>query len=702
MCLKNKIISVALCAIVSIAGVFVAGNNTVQAENLTTTSTTGLSLEQLQQLVLKLQEQISYIIQLLSQQNKPVCGNSVCETAKGETATSCPKDCGTASVCGRNDLLPGDSSRCTAAGGTLACVNTTCTATNSTNCVGSKCTCNCATTCGLEGATCNTYKCGTSTTGAEIKCLGGSTCCAGYTCSGWTNTCVKEAACAKQGETAGGGLVAYGTIGKTCCAGLSPINQNIGVRTDGTCGNVGADMSPICNVCGDGVCGIGENKCNCARDCGTITCVKENEITSDNNRPCCAGLVIKRINLDCATGTDCSGAASKFTCTKSACASEGQRIYASWSGLAPNTCCAELSPIANCTESGTCVNDGSSVCAKCGNGVCGIGENKANCPKDCGAATCSKDNQSCGQIINGQQINCCDGYECSYPAISVGSGNNTSQPITIGSGGGTSIGTPSQILRTGICVKKNSTCGAEGQQIFASWSGMGPNACCAGLASIANCIENGGCLNNGSSICAKCGNGVCGLGENKANCPKDCNTNVCGKTYYNGITATAKEECYKSGGQLYCPNTTCASTDSNCISSKCICGCTTPIVEPIVGGNCAYKYFAGKCYIDYVVSNNSGSTVNYTFSTTGPIDITGTFLQNTSQINPYKGSANAAGLTAGTTVECKLGVATSGTCTPIIPTFGSPIATGASAMGSLQTISASLYSIIKQLGSLIK
>jgi len=73
-------------------------------------------------------------------------------------------------------------------------------------------------------------------------------------------------------------------------------------------------------------------------------------------------------------------------------------------------------------------------------------------------------------------------------------------------------------------------CVKEDQLIMLQESGLvDKNACCSGLIAIkdprsSKPIPEGGCSGVGSDayICASCGNGVCGLGENKCNCPVDC------------------------------------------------------------------------------------------------------------------------------------------------------------------------------------
>ncbi|MEA1924632.1 MAG: hypothetical protein U9M95_02070 [Candidatus Altiarchaeota archaeon] len=50
-----------------------------------------------------------------------------------------------------------------------------------------------------------------------------------------------------------------------CCPGLTPISCD-SPDVEGICHGdcVGAQF---CTYCGDGVCGLGENKCNCPQDC---------------------------------------------------------------------------------------------------------------------------------------------------------------------------------------------------------------------------------------------------------------------------------------------------------------------------------------------------------------------------------------------------------------------------------------------------
>jgi hypothetical protein len=49
--------------------------------------------------------------------------------------------------------------------------------------------------------------------------------------------------------------------------------------------------------------------------------------------------------------------------------------------------------------------------------------------------------------------------------------------------------------------------------------------CCEGLTAIGQCEMAGdscACLPCMCFVCTKCGNGMCGPGENLCNCPQDC------------------------------------------------------------------------------------------------------------------------------------------------------------------------------------
>ena len=71
------------------------------------------------------------------------CGDRICNSAKGENACNCAQDCNSDKICGKNNLLPIDSTKCSASGGELLCANCP-NDTDAANCVNSTCTCDCS------------------------------------------------------------------------------------------------------------------------------------------------------------------------------------------------------------------------------------------------------------------------------------------------------------------------------------------------------------------------------------------------------------------------------------------------------------------------------------------------------------------------------------------------------------------------------
>ena len=162
----------------------------------------------------------------------------------------------------------------------------------------------------------------------------------------------------------------------------------------------------------------------------------------------------------------------------------------------------------------------------------------------------------------------------------------------------------------GCILNQAQSCAQEGGVISTE------GACCGKLQKLA-LMKNldGGCkVTQQGFVCADCGNGVCGPGENECNCPQDCTQNI-------------------------------------------------------VGGQCSYKEFPGKCTIENPASSDG---VNYVFMPSGSVDISGTFLTSANQINPYTGfttSRPSQVIEIGRSYDCTLKVETRGTCTPIIAEF---------------------------------
>jgi len=91
-------------------------------------------------------------------------------------------------------------------------------------------------------------------------------------------------------------------------------------------------------------------------------------------------------------------------------------------------------------------------------------------------------------------------------------------------------------------------------------------------------------------------------------------------------------------------------------------------------GNCSYKEFPGTCTAVNPVGNDG--SLNYVFVPSGIIDVSGTFLNSSSQLNPYNGftdSSPEAIIRVGKAYDCTLKVEERGTCTPVIVVFTGPV-----------------------------
>ncbi len=340
-----------------------------------------------------------------------------------------------------------------------------------------------------------------------------------------------------------------------CCEGLEPIGCEA-PNGEGVCLAEPCVGAMICADCGNGTCGPGENVCNCPADC-----------TGEEPPECVAEGESKAVVPD-----------------------------------APE-CCEGLQPI-SCggpAEDGSCDTPcvGASICAKCGDGTCGTGENKCNCPADCAEGDqCVAEGGSRPVVPNAPE--CCEGLE----------------PIDCDAPGedGTCPETP--CLGATFCAKcGDGTCGSGenkcncvedcGDEPSCVTEGgsrpvvPGAPECCEGLEPI-SCHAPAGdgscdtpCV--GASICAKCGDGSCGPGENKCNCELDCAEEAacvaegesrpvvpdapdcCDGLVLIGCDAPAQdgtcptEPCLGASVCADCPNGTCGPGENKC---NCAADCT--------------------------------------------------------------------------------------------------------------------------------
>lgn len=137
----------------------------------------------------------------------------------------------------------------------------------------------------------------------------GNCICKNNQCAG--SKAVATATCANAGEEADLHGANWGGKDK-CCQGLTAVAINV-EPYNGEC----LEKYPpygtqfLCINCGDGICGIKENKCNCLSDCiNSTACLKEGEIGICGQDQCCSGL--KEECMQTAT----VGSIAKVVCTK--------------------------------------------------------------------------------------------------------------------------------------------------------------------------------------------------------------------------------------------------------------------------------------------------------------------------------------------------------------------------------------------------
>ncbi len=231
---------------------------------------------------------------------------------------------------------------------------------------------------------------------------------------------------------------------EVCCEGLTRADDCIPDINNGQVSCACPDCPCfVCVLCGDNVCGAGENTCTCPGDCPspectpgeTIPCHCMNNYASDppcyectedgtweailwHEDPClcmfwtgCADAFVcdgetgvceidcRMVNCD--PGTNCNICAEGEYCDEntglcaSGCLGEGER-FESFDDV-EGRCCEGLVAVPDHFpgDDGFCVgpNCPCFVCTRCGtDGECGLDENVCNCPGDClGATGCDAD-----------------------------------------------------------------------------------------------------------------------------------------------------------------------------------------------------------------------------------------------------------------------------------------------------------------------
>ncbi len=333
-----------------------------------------------------------------------------------------------------------------------------------------------------------------------------------------------------------------------CCEGLTAIDCSVLNPQTEQCEVCFAYN--YCTLCGNGQCGPGENYCNCEQDCPLEPpCIQEGRAGTEGagNPDCCEGLD----HIDCDTydvGTgSCQECTGSFYCTYcgngscdtrenecncpedcesgSTCIQEGEEVPNTTG--APN-CCSGLYKIP-CDffdpDNEVCIECGVlNYCTRCGNGQCGENENQCNCPTDCdGTNQCVFEGEM--EAIGPDQRECCQGLVaigCDEPNLNGSCYGGCDEFFYCTYCGNGLCGPGENKCNCPQDCDGQTDCAGEGQRVY-----YGPNEvnCCTGLIEI-GCDEAdafGNCLPcNDGFFCTNCGDRICGPGESKCNCPRDC------------------------------------------------------------------------------------------------------------------------------------------------------------------------------------
>lgn len=261
------------------------------------------------------------------------------------------------------------------------------------------------------------------------------------------------------------------------------------------------------------------------------------------------------------------------------CAKTGEPVYLdylSWNGTTATYCCDPndgikvesypRTPDYPSSAGPNSLNKGRNVCLypidaagaycvagwdqTCGNGACGTGEDRCNCPQDCMETSPKTCEEACKDI--GWGTGYCDMYKNIFGVATVWVEGciGTQKRYNFASDCKLTTGVTDEGRECCCVAKPARSCIAEGkavkpfienlnsQQTRIYWrtNGLQNEECCAGLSPLlviaksnsGRCVESGGKNLTPSSwrqdkyVCANCGNGTCGAGENSCNCPADC------------------------------------------------------------------------------------------------------------------------------------------------------------------------------------
>jgi hypothetical protein len=502
----------------------------------------------------------------------PVCGDSNCESEKGETAESCNMDC--PGTCGDNFCNPNHEDYNSCPGDCVnhppLCRDGTCSPEAGEDY--NSCPEDCPDRCG--DSICSSFEnpdicpqdCGT-------PCNNNGQCEAGENAENCSNDC--------GGTVCGNGQCEQGETQENCpgdcpiCATEDAVNcSNYGaIWDDGSCacrcpdsasGNTSMVWQGNGCGCADGQVGDGSSgcceigsRCNCAEgqrisasgiceEGPTPTPTKTPDpVCGDSNCESEKGESAESCN------TDCPG-----TCGDGFCNPNFEDY---------NNCGADCTDHPPICSDGTCNGDENpSTCPGdcpdiCGDSYCSGSENSDYCPEDCGPACNSN-----GQCENGETQENCPG-DC--PICATEDAVNCSNYGAIWDDGSCSCRCPDSGTTNFAMVWQGNGCGCSEGQVGDTNSG------CCNIGTQCNCPE--GQFINAAGYCQEgptptptktpdpvCGNSNCDSGEDFNSCPQDCQS-ICGDGY-----------CSQGEDPSSCPSDCGASCgDGSCDPSESPEGC---------------------------------------------------------------------------------------------------------------------------------
>jgi len=341
-----------------------------------------------------------------------------------------------------------------------------------------------------------------------------------------TARCGDDAHCCVVSPDCDGAGAVFGVDdeGVGCCPGLDAFDV-CHVEGYGTCACSGDEY--VCTVCGDGTCDAWENPCVCPDDCPLENlCVEE-------------GGACKLYCPDGWTPMDSPGCpAGKKCCMENEpeCIDAGQPINVSDDS---QFCCGGLAflPDSWPDGQGECSEqeDSKGFCSDCGNGgPCDPWESGCTCPQDCptvvpvgcdpwnGDITQCDEQQVCvappyACLVQGPIGSCFDKFSaCPYVAepVCTCDGKDFINPCMANKAG-------QSVAWFGSCTGDDGMdCVGLGESAPGPMSGM---VCCGDLDQMDAMAPDGdGCLAVPGFVCVKCGDGICGPGENFCICSGDC------------------------------------------------------------------------------------------------------------------------------------------------------------------------------------